>query len=156
MCVCLLPLVNVSRRLSPKWFFPKNRGGYDDASRVETAAMLLQGFARCVLSRQRIIRAANKIYRRVRDEECKAHFYSNLITGASGWTKPSVYLTEEPPLQLPEGASKHSPRVKREHMMATSSGAIAAVTEEATPVDDDDVSGSSADNNSGGDASGTP
>lgn len=77
------------------------------------AVLILQGFARCIIARHRVIHAASLLYRRVYDEDTGEFFYANTVTMESSWTKPRVFLTGEP-LVLVEAADKRSPRFNRD------------------------------------------
>lgn len=62
---------------------------------------ILQGFGRCIISRHRILRFANRRYRRVLDTEPGSDgqfYYANIRTGETSWTKPKIYCTSEPPV----------------------------------------------------------
>ena len=74
---------------------------------------ILQGFARCILARKKIIRVANIYHRRVYDEETSSYYYANMKNGDTSWHKPSMYLTNEPPIFTPEEENRRSPRVNR-------------------------------------------
>jgi hypothetical protein len=79
------------------------------------AIPILQGFARCILSRKRLIARANTIYRRIYDEDSDSWYYANIHTGHTSWSKPAFYLSQEPPILLPEEMNKRSPRYQRVH-----------------------------------------
>jgi hypothetical protein len=61
---------------------------------------------------------ALSVHYRVWDEEFGTHFYADLRTGDSSWTKPRVLLTNEPPILLSEEQKKmkRSPRLNRERL----------------------------------------
>jgi hypothetical protein len=82
------------------------------------AALVLTGFFLCVYSRALVIKAANNIYRKIKDDESGVDFFANTITGETSWTKPKVYLTTEPLLLLQDSQNKRSPRVNREKITA--------------------------------------
>ena len=48
---------------------------------------------------------ARQVYRRIYDHESGQYFYVNLINGSSSWTRPKIFISEEPPilLQLEDG-----------------------------------------------------
>lgn len=73
----------------------------------------------CVYSRARAVSAANNIYKKIKDEESGIDFFANTITGETTWTKPKIYLTNEPLLLLQDTQNKRSPRVNREKLMIT-------------------------------------
>ncbi len=52
------------------------------------AADVLQGFARCIIARNRVLDTAYRVFGRVLDEGSGLYFYYNLSSGASMWTKP--------------------------------------------------------------------
>lgn len=72
----------------------------------------LQGFARCILARHRILHHANIRFRRIYDDETASYYYANVITGESMWEKPHIYLSQEPPVYVPtvEEAAMYSGR----------------------------------------------
>ena len=78
------------------------------------AAFVVTGFLLCVYSRALVVNRANEIYRKIKDEESGVDFFANTITGETTWTKPTVYLTNEPLLLLQDSQNKRSPRVNRE------------------------------------------
>jgi hypothetical protein len=84
------------------------------------ALKILQGFARCILSRRRVLRRADAVYRRVWDGDSSTYYYANAMTGETAWTKSSVYLhaSSEPPVYAEGGGeavvgSAQSESVKR-------------------------------------------
>jgi hypothetical protein len=80
----------------------------------ENIVEALQGFGRCCLARKKVISVANILFRRVYDEETSAYYYANMKTGNTFWEKPSIYLTNEPPIFLAaENENKRSPRLNR-------------------------------------------
>lgn len=52
------------------------------------ACEVLQGFARCICARNRVLDQAYRIYTRVLDPASNEHYYYNVCTGVSSWTKP--------------------------------------------------------------------
>jgi hypothetical protein len=88
------------------------------ATSSEAAARVLNSFGRCILARKRALKTAEGRFNRI-VEDANTIYYVNLGSGDTFWTKPSVYLTTEPPLfengSGPGGESsrQRSPRVKR-------------------------------------------
>ena len=78
------------------------------------AVLILQGFARCIIARHRVIHAASLVYRRVYDEDTGEFFYANAVTMESSWSKPRVFLTGEPLVLVEASADKRSPRFNRD------------------------------------------
>jgi hypothetical protein len=78
----------------------------------KTAIKKIQGLARCILARHRIIHQANGFFRRIYDEESGSYYYANVITGESMWEKPHIYLSHEPAVYVPtaEEAAMYSGR----------------------------------------------
>jgi hypothetical protein len=66
----------------------------------KVAIKILQGLARCILARRRILRRADVIYRRVYDADSGVYYYANIYTGSTSWTKSTIYLhaSSEPPI----------------------------------------------------------
>ena len=67
----------------------------------DLAISIIQGFGRCIISRHRILKYANRRYRRVLDTEPGNEgqfYYANVKTGDTSWTKPKIYYTSEPPV----------------------------------------------------------
>lgn len=81
------------------------------------AAGVIAGFFRCVRARRRVVTTAKQIYARVFDPDYQQHFYSNLRTGNSSWSKPLLLLSHEAPLMLMDGQHRRSPMVNREQLM---------------------------------------
>ena len=81
---------------------------------AEGAARVLIGFGRCVLARKKVLSAADARFSRI-VQDANTIYYVNLGTGDTFWSKPSVYLTTEPPLfdETSGDSSRRSPRVKR-------------------------------------------
>lgn len=82
------------------------------------AVGVLQGFARCIIARRRLLQQANEVYRRILDADTSYFYYANVRTGETSWTKSSCYLhpaSEPPLLQLDDDAhaSRRSPRTNR-------------------------------------------
>lgn len=76
----------------------------------KAAIKVLQGFARCILSRQRVLAQADYLFRRVLDAESGIYYYANVYNGLTSWTKSTVYLhaSSEPPILLGEEAETAS------------------------------------------------
>ena len=85
----------------------------------DDAAVVVTGFMLCVYSRARVVKTANNIYRKIKDEESGVDFFANTITGETSWTKPKIYLTNEPLVLLQDTQNKRSPRVNRERLEIT-------------------------------------
>lgn len=81
------------------------------------SARIITGFFRCIKARRRIIQAAQQLIVRVWDPDFEQHYYSNLRTGDSSWSKPKIFLSEDAPLLLTENQNKRSPRVNREKIV---------------------------------------
>jgi hypothetical protein len=88
----------------------------------KVALKILQGFARCILSRHRVLRRADAVFRRVWDAEGSSYYYANTVTGGTAWTKSAVYLhaSSEPPVysvvggeEVFEGSAQQSGSTKK-------------------------------------------
>lgn len=80
------------------------------------ASEVLSGFLRCVLARRRVLGTAMQVYRRVWDEEYETFYYANTRSGETTWTKPKLFLLEEPPVYVEMDANpsaRRSPRLNR-------------------------------------------
>jgi hypothetical protein len=82
----------------------------------EEASFVLTGFFLCVYARALAVAAANKVYKKIKDEESGMDFFANTISGDTTWTKPKIFLTNEPLLLLQDSQNKRSPRVNREKL----------------------------------------
>jgi hypothetical protein len=78
-----------------------------------TVVKILQGFARCILSRKKVLRVACVQFRRIYDEESSSFYFANIKTGETFWEKPSFFLANEPAIYGEE--NKRSPRLNRAH-----------------------------------------
>ena len=69
---------------------------------VSSAVRILQNFARCILARRLFLQQANRVYRRVLDEDSGTYYYLNMISYETSWNRPGVYLhpADEPPILL--------------------------------------------------------
>ena len=72
------------------------------------AAGVIQGFVRCALARRRVVARAQEVYRRIYDDEYQVYFYWNTVTKKSEWSKPSVLLSNEAALFVPDEGSSGS------------------------------------------------
>lgn len=86
----------------PKWVCKRDK--IRPSSRVDSSTTsivrVIQGFARCIIARRRIIYRANEVYRRILDPSTGLFYYANVISGETKWEKSSVYLTLEPPVYV--------------------------------------------------------
>ena len=82
---------------------------------VSSAVRILQNFARCILARNCFLRQANRVYRRVLDEDSGAYYYLNMRSYETSWNRPDVYLhpAEEPPILLVNAEYEEAFRSKR-------------------------------------------
>jgi len=83
-------------------------------STYEFAEPVVKGFLRCINARHKVLEEADRIYRRVPAEDSGSHFYTLKKRGQtiSFWTKPTIYLSTEPPLLI-NMDEKRSPRFNR-------------------------------------------
>ena len=78
------------------------------------AAFVIAGFFLCLQARLRAVSVANERYRKVKDNESGVDFFVDTISGESSWSKPKIYLSNEPLVLLNGSQSKRSPRISRE------------------------------------------
>lgn len=93
---------------------PRRRPAGERISTYEFAEVVVKGFLRCIAARQKLLAEADRVYRRVPDAESESHFYILKKRGQtiSFWSKPTIYLSTEPPLLVNE-EEKRSPRFNR-------------------------------------------
>jgi hypothetical protein len=80
------------------------------------AVGIINRFGRSILARQRVLRAADVVFRRIWDEDTSSYYYGNVVTGETSWTRSRVYLSKE-----------CEPPVLRNEEVQESTGAAAAV-----------------------------
>jgi hypothetical protein len=73
---------------------------------------------RCIQARIRIVAKGKDVYRRIYDPDSFTYYYGNTLNGSTTWIKPCYFLIHEPPLLVPEGEAKRSPRSNRVHTTA--------------------------------------
>jgi hypothetical protein len=90
---------------------------------IDDAACVLTQFVRCICARKRIMERAIKLFHRIWDEEYSSYFYVSFQRGDTEspltfWTKPKVFLTNEPLVLLTDEQKKlkRSPRLNRERI----------------------------------------
>jgi hypothetical protein len=79
------------------------------------AVGIINRFGRSILARQRVLRAADVVFRRIWDEDTSSYYYGNVVTGETSWTRSRVYLSKE-----------REPPVLRNEEVQESTGAAAA------------------------------
>ena len=100
-----------------KWATKRLKTSYRVVNSSEEAVRILQKFCLCILARKRVLTLARKLFRRILDEESGCYYYVNMKTTESSWNRPSIFLSEEPPLLLMnerDSAEARSARYNRE------------------------------------------
>eukprot|EP00603_Paraphysomonas_imperforata_P007089 CAMPEP_0114418898 /NCGR_PEP_ID=MMETSP0103-20121206/3741_1 /TAXON_ID=37642 ORGANISM="Paraphysomonas imperforata, Strain PA2" /NCGR_SAMPLE_ID=MMETSP0103 /ASSEMBLY_ACC=CAM_ASM_000201 /LENGTH=358 /DNA_ID=CAMNT_0001587285 /DNA_START=33 /DNA_END=1106 /DNA_ORIENTATION=+ len=83
----LMPLVEPYEPEVLMWFCKKNlkRRRPLPVRDKEEAAFVLTGFFLCVYSRAMVVKAANNVYRKIKDEDSGVDFFANTISGETSW-----------------------------------------------------------------------
>jgi uncharacterized membrane protein YgcG len=94
--VCLLSSSSVSSSFSVGNLLVLVCRRVSEALTQKTVAMgIINRFGRCILARQRVLRAADVVFRRIWDEDTSSYYYGNVVTGETSWTRSKVYLSKE-------------------------------------------------------------
>lgn len=103
---------------SAKKYSKRRRRGAPAITEVLMAKEILTGYFHCIKARITTIKLAKQRYRRVWDEESSVYYYIDMRTHESTWTKPTIFLSQEPPLHVlltedSNGSQRRSPRINR-------------------------------------------
>ena len=79
----------------------------------DEAVQVLQGFARCICARHRVVILLKSKYFRVFDENLGTYFYYDKIANESTWRKPKLLLMHEPPIFIDNEEDKRNPLLNR-------------------------------------------